>query len=110
MQAALRAADTLESLWRNDRTTPSQPLGCSLAGGAALVTTVPGVGYCALGAPVDQAGQIQRLAPTVPRYRVLCSESVYYSVRRVTDRSWEPTGLHTFAVDGRPQAVYGWTH
>jgi hypothetical protein len=107
LRAALAVAEQIERTWIRHGGSAATQLTLSLAGGPALVTALPGVGYCAFGAPIDQAGQLQRLSASTPRFRLLCSESIYYRLKRSVDQCCEPTGLHTFALDGRPQAVYG---
>ncbi len=102
--AAVSAAEGLRTNWQSVGTAP---LAISVTSGSATVTTLPGLGYCVLGAPIEQAIQIERLALTSPYYRLLCDEGAYYALRQHGSSSWRPTEFRIQSVEGRPQVVYG---
>lgn len=78
LRAAQRAAYALHDGWagRPERLRPA----LSLAGGAARGLLLPGLGYCVVGPPVDQA--LALLDAGRPA-ALICSESAYMSLRRI---------------------------
>jgi hypothetical protein len=107
LRDALDAAESLREWWRESDSTLGKLLAISVTSGPALVTTLPGLGCCVLGSPVEQAIQIERLALTSPYYRLLCDESSYYTLRRDSDNTWRPTEFRIQSGEGRAQVVYG---
>jgi hypothetical protein len=78
-----------------------------MASGTALVAMLPGLGYCVLGAPVDQVLTLGRLALGTPAFRLLCDESAYFALRRNAPQGWSLTSLRLPGEAGKPQPVYG---
>ncbi len=104
LQQALQSAQALRDTW-NDH-APHIPLALSLASGPALATRLPGVGYTAIGAPIDQALRLQQLASQCPEYALLCSEDAYITLRHIKTARWLPTDLRLIQPDRPPQIVY----
>lgn len=105
-QAALQTAESLRQTWEC-RQQLGAPLALSIASGTALIAMLPGLGYCVLGAPVDQALTLGRLALGSPAYRLLCDEGAYFALRRNTAQGWSLTDLRLPGETGKPQPVYG---
>lgn len=106
LRAALDAAQALRDTWREGG-PGGQNLAISITSGPAVVATLPGIGCYILGAPVEQALQIERLALASSYYQVLCGESAYYTLRRAENLTWRPTEFRIQTNDGGPQVVYG---
>lgn len=102
--AAEVAAESLSKTWRIKQ---RGPLAMSMSSGIGVVASLPGLGCCVLGAPVEQAVQIERLALASPYYRLLCDESAYYALRHHGTTTWRPTEFRIRSGDGRAQVVYG---
>ena len=105
-QAALQTAESLRQTWER-RQQLGAPLALSMASGTALVAMLPGLGYCVLGAPVDQVLTLGRLALGTPAFRLLCDESAYFALRRNAPQGWSLTSLRLSSETGKPQPVYG---
>ncbi|MBC8163763.1 MAG: hypothetical protein H7Z42_21355, partial [Roseiflexaceae bacterium] len=103
--AAVAAAERLRSAWQ--RADNSGALAFSITSGSVTVTTLPGLGCCVLGTPVEQALHIERLALASPFYHTLCDEAAYYALRRQQLQHWQPTEFRIQSPEGRPQVVYG---
>ncbi|HEU4327713.1 MAG TPA: hypothetical protein VFS21_31525 [Roseiflexaceae bacterium] len=104
--AAVQAAERIRQTW--DQHQPDgAPLALSIASGSALVAMLPGLGYCVLGAPVDQALTMGRLALDTLAYRMLCDEGAFFALPRMTRDSWRATGLDMPGESGVPLTVYG---
>lgn len=99
--AAVSAADSLRASWRGS------PLALSITSGVVAITSLPGLGYCAIGDPVEQAVQIERIALSSSSYGMLCDMSAYYALRRHAQHPWQPTEFRIQSRDGHPQIVYG---
>jgi class 3 adenylate cyclase len=106
LRAALAAAESLERTWRGGGINAGGPLILSLASGPALTVALPGLGYCVLGTPVDQACQLQQLARSAQRYGLVCSESVYYALRHTAGTGWQPTEMRLPVSDQPSLVVY----
>src|SRR5262249_1456691 len=107
LRAALAAAEALQRSWRDGAIKAGGPLILSLASGHALAIVLPGLGYCVVGGPVEQAGQLQHLARHARRQGLVCSEGVYYVLRHANGAGWQPTELRIPLADRPPQVVYG---
>jgi class 3 adenylate cyclase len=106
LRSALATADTLLRSWCPGGSTIGGPLILSLASGPALALALPGLGYCVVGAPVEQAVQLQHLAQRAGRQGLVCSEGVYYALRNAKDAGWQPTELRMPLPNRSPQIVY----
>ncbi|GAB4195918.1 MAG: hypothetical protein OHK0022_12970 [Roseiflexaceae bacterium] len=105
-QAAVQAAERIRQTW--DQHQPDgAPLALSIASGSALVAMLPGLGYCVLGAPVDQALTMGRLALDTLAYRMLCDEGAFFALPRTTRDNWRATGLDVPGESGALLTVYG---
>ena len=102
--AAVAAAEGLRTAWQGHIV---HPLAFGITSGTVTVTTLPGLGCCVLGSPVEQALHIERLAIASPFYRMLCDETAYYALRRYAHQTWRPTEFRIQSSEGRPQVVYG---
>lgn len=107
LRAALAVTEALQQSWRAGGINVGGPLVLSLASGQALALTLPGLGYCVLGAPVEQAVQLRQLALHGRRYGLVCSEGAYYALRHADNAGWQPTELRVSAPNRPPQIVYG---
>jgi class 3 adenylate cyclase len=107
LRAALAVAETLSQRWRAGGINAGGPLSLSLASGHALAAALPGLGYCVLGAPVEQALRLQQAALHSRRSGLLCSEEVYYALRNGDGSDWRPTDLRISLPNRPPQVVYG---
>jgi class 3 adenylate cyclase len=107
LRSALATADTLLRSWCAGGATIGGPLILSLASGPALALALPGLGYCVVGAPVEQAVQLQHLAHRAGRQGLVCSEGVYYALRNSSEAGWQPTELRIPFANRSPQIVYG---
>jgi class 3 adenylate cyclase len=106
LRAALAAAEALRRGWRAGGINAGGPLVLSLATGTTLVATLPGLGYCVLGAPVEESILLQQLAHQAGHHGLVCAEGVYYALRNGTGAGWQPTELR-IPVRNRPaQVVY----
>jgi class 3 adenylate cyclase len=120
LHIALEAADPLQQIWRTRSEQPpnrddatGEPLALALASGPGLAVALPGLGYCVVGAPVEQALRLQQLAAHARRSGLLCSEDAYFVLRRDSDlrraeaAGWQPTDLRVSIANRPPQVVYG---
>ncbi|HEX9440892.1 MAG TPA: hypothetical protein VF909_14495 [Roseiflexaceae bacterium] len=107
LRDALAAADQLQRGWRV-ASDSGNPLALALASGYALAAALPGLGFCVVGAPVEQAVGLLQLAARARRFGLLCSEEAYQSLRRDSGAAWEPTDLRVSIANRPPQAVYRW--
>lgn len=107
LRTALVAADALQRGWRSGNLADGGPLLISLASGHALALALPGLGYCVVGAPVEQAVQLQHLARDARRWGLVCSEGVYNALRRSDHAGWQPTDLRIPGERQSPQVIYG---
>ena len=101
--AALGSGDALRAAWHHTGTA----LAMSVTTGNVTVTTLSGLGCCVIGAPIEHAIQIERLAIASPYYRLLCDETAYYAIRHHYDSPFQPTEFRIQTDHGRPQIVYG---
>jgi class 3 adenylate cyclase len=106
LRAALLAAEALGRNWRDGGINAGGPLVLSIAAGPALAAALPGLGYCLLGAPVDEAVQLQQLAIQSQQYGLVCGEGVYYVLRKANSAGWQPTDLRIPAPNRPAQVVY----
>jgi hypothetical protein len=106
--ASLRAALAAgEGLRREMRLAGlGSALVISLAIGGVVAAPLPGLGFCALGAPVAEAMQIQQLALQSGQSGMLCAEGVYYALRQSSGDSWRPTELRLPTASRSSQMVY----
>ena len=84
LRDALAAAAQLQADWRTINEA-SGALALALASGHALAAALPGLGFCVVGAPVEQAVGLQQLAARSRRSGLLCSEESYHALRRDTE-------------------------
>lgn len=107
LRDALDAADVLQRGWLaySDR---GSPLSLALASGYALAVALPGLGFCVVGAPVEQAVGLQQLAARARRFGLICAEEAYQSLRREPGGAWQPTDLRVSIANRPPQVVYRW--
>src|SRR3954468_9295474 len=106
LRRALAAAALLQRSWRDSDEIGSLALG--LATGHALAAALPGMGFCVVGAPVEQAVGLQQLAARARRSGLLCSEEAYHAFRRDDGAAWQPTDLRVSVANRPPQVVYRW--
>jgi class 3 adenylate cyclase len=106
LRHALAAAALLQRTWRDSDETGA--LALALATGHALAAALPGMGFCVVGAPVEQAVGLQQLAARARRSGLLCSEEAYHAFRRDDGAAWQPTDLRVSVANRPPQVVYRW--
>jgi class 3 adenylate cyclase len=107
LRDALSAAELLQRGWSAYSETGSS-LSLALASGYALAAALPGLGFCVVGTPVEQAVGLQQLAVRARRYGLMCSEEAYHSLRREQSGDWQPTDLRVSIANRPPQVVYRW--
>ena len=107
LRTALVVAKSLQRNWRDRGINAGGPLVLSLASGPALTMALPGLGYCVIGLPVEQAVQLQYIARHARRRGLVCSEGVYYALRHSNSVGWQPTELR-IPASNHPQVVYSW--
>lgn len=114
LRDALDAADLIQDIWRGG-SDGIAPLALALASGYALTAALPGLGFCVVGAPVEQAVGLQQLAVRARRSGLLCAEEAYHALRREPDMprgaegsSWQATDLRVTSANRPPQVVYRW--
>jgi class 3 adenylate cyclase len=107
LRHALAAAAQLQRSW-HDGMESGHALALALASGHALAAALPGLGFCVVGTPVEQAVGLQQLAARARRSGLLCSEEAYHALRRDSASSWQPTDLRVSIANRPPQAVYRW--
>ena len=111
LAAALRdaqaAAAQIEQGWRAGF-PGGAPLALALAGGYALAAALPGLGFCVVGTPVEQAVGLQQLALRSRRFGLMCSEEAYQALRRDPGAAWHATDLRVAQANRPPQVVYRW--
>lgn len=105
LRCALAAADALAQGWRAESAGAGGPLTISLVCGQAIAAALPGLGYCVLGPPIEQAMRLQQLALSTRRHGLLCSEDVYRTLRG-GGSAWRPTDLRIPSQHRPPQMVY----
>ncbi len=106
LQAALATAEALQRGWRDSDASTILPLVLSLAIGQAHTALLPGLGYCVLGAPVEEAIQLQQLAHQMGQHGLISGEGVYYARRQADGPVWQPTALRISAPNRVAQVVY----
>jgi hypothetical protein len=106
LRQALAAAALLQRSWREGH--QGGTLALALASGYALAAALPGLGFCVVGAPVEQAVGLQQLAARARRSGLLCSEEAYHALRRDDGAAWHPTDLRVSVANRPPQVVYRW--
>jgi len=106
LRLALAAAAQLQRAWRDNHEAGA--LALALSSGHALAAALPGLGFCVVGAPVEQAVGLQQLAARARRSGLLCSEEAYHAFRRDDGASWQPTDLRVSIANRPPQVVYRW--
>jgi class 3 adenylate cyclase len=107
LRHALAAAARLQRSWQ-EGVENRHALALALASGHALAAVLPGLGFCVVGAPVEQAVGLQQLAARARRSGLLCSEEAYHALRRDSGSAWQPTDLRVSIANRPPQAVYRW--
>ena len=105
IEAALVSAITAADALRTE--LAGVPLAIAITSGSVNVTTLPGLGCCIIGEPVERAMQIKRLALAAPSFHMLCDESAYYALRRYEEPAWRPTEFRIPSDHGQTQVVYG---
>jgi class 3 adenylate cyclase len=106
LRHALAAAALLQRTWHDSDETGA--LALALSTGHALAAALPGMGFCVVGAPVEQAVGLQQLAARARRSGLLCSEEAYHAFRRDDGAAWQPTDLRVSVANRPPQIVYRW--
>jgi hypothetical protein len=106
LRAALAAAEALQRNWRGGDTSAIAPLVLTLAIGPALAVVLPGLGYCVLGEPVEEAVQLQQLAHQMGQHGLISGERVYYARRQADGAGWQPTDLRIPTPNRLAQVVY----
>jgi class 3 adenylate cyclase len=106
LRHALAAAAQLQRTWRDNHEAGA--LALALSSGHALTAALPGLGFCVVGAPVEQAVGLQQLAARARRSGLLCSEEAYHAFRRDEGAAWQPTDLRVSVANRPPQVVYRW--
>jgi class 3 adenylate cyclase len=106
LREALAAAEELQRYWRANGRGSITPLVLSLAIGQTLTVLLPGLGYCVLGAPVQEALQLQQVAQSKGQYGLISGEGVYYARRQTDGAVWQPTPLRISAPNRVEQVVY----
>jgi hypothetical protein len=114
LRDALDAADLIQAHWQAGEEAAT--LSLALACGYALTVALPGLGFCVVGAPVEQAVGLQQLAARARRFGLMCSEEAYQALRRDTGAhtadggpAWQPTDLRVSVANRPPQIVYRWS-
>jgi hypothetical protein len=114
LRDALDAAEQIQQSWRASEDSGA-PLALALSSGYALTAALPGLGFCVVGAPVEQAVGLQQVAARARRFGLLCGEEAYQALRhdperprRAGDASWQATDLRVSVANRPPQAVYRW--
>lgn len=105
LRDAMQAAGELEQRWQA-RQPSSAPLSLALASGYALATALPGLGFCVVGAPIEQAVGLQQLALRARRFGLMCNEDAYQTLRRDQGQAWQATDLRITLANRPPQVVY----
>jgi class 3 adenylate cyclase len=106
LRAALAAAEALQHSWRDSVEGAVAPLVLSLSIGPALAAALPGLGYCVLGVPVEEAVQLQQLAHQMGQHGLISGERVYYARRQADGEGWQPTDLRIPVPNRVAQVVY----
>jgi class 3 adenylate cyclase len=106
LRHAMDAAAMLQRSWQDS--AENGALALALASGHALAAALPGLGFCVVGAPVEQAVGLQQLAARAHRSGLLCSEEAYHALRRDGGATWQPTDLRVSVANRPPQVVYRW--
>ena len=106
LRAALAAAESLQRSWRAGAGGAAVPLVLSLSIGPTLAVVLPGLGYCVLGAPVEEAVQLQLLAHQMGQHGLISGERVYYARRQADGAGWQPTDLRIPEPNRMAQVVY----
>jgi class 3 adenylate cyclase len=106
LRAALAAAEALQHRWRDSDACAIAPLVLSLSIGYTLAVVLPGLGYCVLGAPVEEAVQLQQLAHQMGQHGLISGERVYYARRQADGAGWQPTDLRIPEPNRMAQVVY----
>lgn len=107
LRDAQAAAEQIEQGWRAGY-PGGNPLALALAGGYALAAALPGLGFCVVGTPIEQAVSLQQLALRARRFGLICSEEAYQALRRDPGAAWQPTDLRVAQANRPPQVVYRW--
>lgn len=107
LRAAQSAAETLQRRWPATSDAGGALVLC-LTSGYALTAVLPGLGYCVLGAPIEQAAQLQQSALHAGYDGLLCGEESYHALRYDAGAAWQPTDLRLAAPHRPSQVVYGW--
>jgi hypothetical protein len=107
LRDALEAAALLQRGWLA-HSEGGASLSLALASGYALAVALPGLGFCVVGTPVEQAVSLQQLAAHARRSGLMCSEEAYQSLRREHGSAWQPTDLRVSIANRPPQVVYRW--
>ncbi|SRR6266498_94557 len=107
LRDALEAAALLQRGWLAYSENGAS-LSLALASGYALAVALPGLGFCVVGGPVEQAVSLQQLAVHARRSGLMCSEEAYQSLRRDQGGAWQPTDLRVSIANRPPQMVYRW--
>jgi hypothetical protein len=107
LRHALEAAALLQRGWIAHSENGAS-LSLALASGYALAVALPGLGFCVVGTPVEQAVSLQQLALHSRRFGLMCSEEAYQSLRREHASAWQPTDLRVSIANRPPQVVYRW--
>ncbi|MFL5802610.1 MAG: hypothetical protein ACJ8CR_12825 [Roseiflexaceae bacterium] len=105
LRAALAAAEALQRSWRGGD-AGAVPLVLSLSIGHTLAVVLPGLGYCVLGAPVEEAVHLQQLAHQMGQHGLISGERVYYARRQADGAGWQPTDLRIPEPNRMAQVVY----
>lgn len=106
LRAALDVADALQATWQQRGIGIGGPLVLSLSVGHALAMLLPGLGYCLFGMPVEQAVHLHHTVRQSPHAGLVCSEGVYYALRRTSNDHWQPTELRPASPNSPPLIVY----
>lgn len=123
LRAALQTAEALQEAWQENIGAPRSGLSLAVASGTVSAEVLPGLGYSALGAPVEQVFRLQHVAALFPQFTLVCDEETYVGLRYLQHDLGRAVGSDTgigehenpwVQVDTRPlqpnklpQTVYG---
>jgi hypothetical protein len=113
LRDALAAADLIQAAWRAAE-EGAATLALSLSSGYALTAALPGLGFCVVGAPIEQAVGLQQLAARARRFGLLCGEEAYQALRpdaglpQERGGAWQATDLRVSVANRPSQMVYRW--
>ena len=124
LRAALQTAEALWDTCEENAGATQGRLSLAIASGTVYAGVLPGLGYSALGVPVEQAFRLQHIAALHPQFTLLCDEETYVALRYLQhdlgravgsdisfseyEDRWVQIDARMLQSDSVPQTVYGW--